>query len=139
MDERRTKQARLEWTNFSSILWSNFSSADASPEFLLPVAMGVPALDGRAGTNRASTPDARQVGADDDLAAIGLWLAEFAHSPHTLRSYRKEAVRLVLWATRVRGKAVSSLTREDVLAYEAFLANPTFEAMEAMLGGGQFS
>jgi hypothetical protein len=32
-----------------------------------------------------------------DLAAIGLWLVEFAHSPHTLRSYRKEALRLVLW------------------------------------------
>lgn len=31
------------------------------------------------------------------------------------------------------------LTREDVLAYEAFLANPTCEAMEAMLGPGQFA
>ena len=107
-----------------------------SPELLVPVAMGA-ALDGRAGTNRASTPG--QVGADDDLAAIGLWLAEFAHSPHTFRSYRKEAVRLVLWATRVRGKAVSSLTREDVLAYEAFLANPTSEAVEAMLGAGPYA
>jgi hypothetical protein len=32
--------------------------------------------------------------------------------------------RRLCWATRVRNKAVSSLTREDVLAYEAFLAAP---------------
>src|SRR3546814_7750975 len=45
-------------------------------------------------------------------------------SSHTFRSYRKEATRLLLWATQVRGKPVSSLTREDVIAYEAFLAQP---------------
>ncbi len=31
---------------------------------------------------------------------------------------------MLLWATQVRSKAVSSMTREDVLAYEAFLADP---------------
>jgi len=80
--------------------------------------------DGRSGANRALTPELCQISADDDLAAIAVWLAEFAHSPHTFRSYRKEAIRLLCWATRVRHKAVSSLTREDVLAYEAFLATP---------------
>jgi integrase/recombinase XerC len=33
------------------------------------------------------------------------------------------------WATRVRRKAVSSLTREDVLAYESFLAAPIPEVL----------
>jgi len=66
----------------------------------------------------------RQITANDDVAAIGLWLAEYHGSPHTFRSYRKEAERLLLWAIQVRGKAVSSLTREDVLAYEAFLTQP---------------
>src|SRR6185437_13054697 len=95
----------------------------------LPVTRGSAHLDGRAGTNRALTPGLCQIRADDDVAAIGVWLAEFAHSPHTFRSYRKEARRLLAWATRVRGKAVSSLTREDVLAYEAFLADPTPPAL----------
>ena len=90
---------------------------------LLPVTPG-PELDGRSGTNRARTPAFCQIRADNDVAAIAVWLAEFAHSPHTFRSYRKEALRLLGWATRLRRKAVSSLTREDVLAYEAFLAGP---------------
>ncbi|MBN8924077.1 MAG: tyrosine-type recombinase/integrase [Rhodanobacter sp.] len=83
-----------------------------------------PALSGCVGTNRAPTGVARQIAANDDVAAIGLWLAEYHDSPHTFRSYRKEATRLLLWATQVRGKPVSSLTREDVIAYEAFLAQP---------------
>lgn len=81
-------------------------------------------LSGARGINRAAIHVPRQIAADDDVAAIGLWLAEYRDSPHTLRSYRKEAERLLVWATQVRCKAVSSLTREDVLAYEAFLANP---------------
>ena len=83
-----------------------------------------PTLSGCAGTNRAPASVARQIAANDDVAAIGLWLAEYHDSPHTFRSYRKEAERLLLWATQVRGKPVSSLTREDVIAYEAFLAQP---------------
>ncbi|MDE2087055.1 MAG: site-specific integrase [Xanthomonadaceae bacterium] len=83
-----------------------------------------PTLSGCAGANRASASVARQIAANDDVAAIGLWLAEYHDSPHTFRSYRKEAERLLLWATQIRGKPVSSLTREDVIAYEAFLAQP---------------
>lgn len=82
------------------------------------------AVSGVIGANRAPAGTPRQVAANDDVAAIGLWLAEYHGSPHTFRSYRKEAERLLLWATQVRGKAVSSLTREDVLAYEAFMAAP---------------
>jgi integrase/recombinase XerC len=46
-----------------------------------------------------------QIAADSDVEAVRLWLAEYAGSPHTLRSYRKEAVRLLLWATRALGQA----------------------------------
>lgn len=81
-------------------------------------------LSGISGTNRAPGGVTRQIAANDDVAAIGVWLAEYLDSPHTFRSYRKEAERLLLWATQLRGKAMSSLTREDVLAYEAFLAAP---------------
>lgn len=92
-----------------------------------------PALSGCVGTNRASASVARQIAANDDVAAIGLWLAEYHDSPHTFRSYRKEATRLLLWATQVRGKPVSSLTREDVIAYEAFLAQPPATWCDASL------
>lgn len=83
-----------------------------------------PALSGCVGTNRAPASVVRQIAANDDVAAVGLWLAEYHDSPHTFRNYRKEAARLMLWATQVRNKPVSSLTREDVIAYEAFLAQP---------------
>ncbi|KVR74218.1 tyrosine-type recombinase/integrase [Burkholderia ubonensis] len=89
---------------------------------LLPVVLPA-ALDGRDGTNRARDAN-RQIAADTDIEAVRLWLAEYASSPHTLRSYRKEAVRLLIWATRALGKPLSSLTREDFLLYERFLADP---------------
>jgi integrase len=97
--------------------------SDDAPSTVVPATLPA-AVSGVAGTNRASHGAVRQIRANDDVAAIGLWLAEYHDSPHTLRSYRKEAERLLLWATQIRGKAVSSLTREDVLAYEAFLAAP---------------
>ncbi|QEE24786.1 tyrosine-type recombinase/integrase [Rhodanobacter glycinis] len=82
------------------------------------------ALSGAHGANRAPLGTPRQIAADTDVAAISVWLAEYVSSPHTFRSYRKEAERLLVWATQWRGKAISSLAREDVLAYEAFLTNP---------------
>jgi len=92
---------------------------------LLALPQALPStLSGCNGTNRAPASVARQIAANDDVAAIGLWLAEYHDSPHTFRSYRKEAERLLLWATQMRGKPVSSLTREDVIAYETFLAHP---------------
>ncbi|MFM0197761.1 tyrosine-type recombinase/integrase [Paraburkholderia strydomiana] len=93
-----------------------------SPDSLLSLALPA-ALDGRDGTNRARGGQ-MQIAADSDVEAVRLWLAEYAGSPHTLRSYRKEALRLLMWATRTLGKPLSSLTREDFLLYERFLAAP---------------
>lgn len=97
------------------------------------------ALDGRDGSNRARGV-VRQTAADTDVEAIRLWLSEYASSPHTLRSYRKEAVRLLFWATQVQNKALSSLKREDLLAYEAFLTQPSADWIAPALprrGGGR--
>ena len=98
-------------------------AAPESPDSVLSLTVPA-ALDGRDGTNRARGGHL-QIAADSDVEAARLWLAEYAGSPHTLRSYRKEAVRLLLWATRSLGKPLSSLTREDFLLYERFLAAPT--------------
>lgn len=82
-----------------------------------------PALDGRTGTNRAHGHPA-QIAADTDLDAVKAWLAVFSDSPNTFRSYRREAERLLLWSYGALGKPLSSLVREDLRCYEAFLADP---------------
>jgi hypothetical protein len=66
------------------------ASSDPVLTITLPVA-----FDGHNGTNRAHGLH-KQIAADTDVEAVRLWLAEYTASPHTLRSYRKEAVRLLL-------------------------------------------
>lgn len=75
-------------------------------------------LAGATGRNRA-TGGLPQISAQNDLEAIACWLAEFVDTPTTFRNYRKEADRLVLWATQERGLAISGLTREDLRADQA--------------------
>ena len=106
-----------------------------SPSIRAPL----PTLDGSDGSNRARG-GIRQIAADTDVDAIRLWLAEYATSPHTLRNYRKEALRLLVWASQGLGKPLSSLNREDLLAYEDFLANPSGQWTDPALprrGGGR--
>lgn len=91
----------------------------AQPPHQLP-----PHLDGSAGTNRAAPGQPNLLGAADDLAALRAFLMEYAASPATLRAYRKEAERLLLWAVIERGRPLSSLTREDLAAYAEFLRDP---------------
>jgi integrase/recombinase XerD len=79
-------------------------------------------LNGRHGANRAT--GRRQIAADDDLDAVRAWLAHAADTQTTFESYRKEAERLVLWSIVQLGKPLSSLTHEDLLRYQRFLADP---------------
>lgn len=81
-----------------------------------------PHLTGHDGRNRSHGRS--QVVADDDRSAVLAWLARYADTPATLASYRKEAERLLLWCVHQRGLAMSSLTHEDLLVYERFLADP---------------
>lgn len=79
-------------------------------------------LDGTQGTFR-SPKSACTLDADNDYAAIQTWLS-LHESTATHRAYRKEAERLILWAIFERGRALSSLTVEDAVAYRAFLRRP---------------
>jgi site-specific recombinase XerD len=81
-------------------------------------------LNGAFGTNRSPAFVTKQISANNDLQAIESWLAEFEKSPQTLRSYRKEAERLLLWSLIEKQKPLSSLTRDDLRAYQQFLADP---------------
>lgn len=59
----------------------------------------------------------------DDREAVRIWLAEYANSPNTFINYRKEARRLLRWCASI-GKPLAELSREDLLAYREFMANP---------------
>ncbi|WP_026296152.1 tyrosine-type recombinase/integrase [Aromatoleum toluclasticum] len=80
-------------------------------------------LDGSHGHNRAVGKVA-QIAAINDLQAIQAWLARFADTRTTFDNYRKEAERLYLWAVFQLGRPISSLTHEDFLVYQRFLADP---------------
>ena len=79
-------------------------------------------LTGQDGHNRSRARS--QVAANDDRSAVLAWLARYVDTPATLASSRKEAERLLLWCVHQRGLAMSSLTHEDLLLYERFLADP---------------
>lgn len=83
-------------------------------------------LDGADGTNRNRAAGAVcQIQADNDLEAIEAWLkAKRRRSPNTLRSYRREAYRLLAWAIAFKQKPLSSLTVEDIADYHAWLFAP---------------
>lgn len=80
-------------------------------------------LDGSRGTNR-EWDVTRQIAADIDVEAVRAWLANFVGTRTTFNAYRKEAERLLLWSIWEAGKPLSSLTHEDWLVYQRFLASP---------------
>lgn len=87
----------------------------------------VPAdVDGTRGTFRAPAATCA-LSATNDYEAVQAWLA-MHESPETGRAYRKEAERLMLWAILERGRALSSLTSEDAMAYRTFLRRPVPDA-----------
>ncbi|MFM0052490.1 tyrosine-type recombinase/integrase [Caballeronia grimmiae] len=92
-------------------------------------------LNGATGSNRAVTGRA-QIAADNDLDAIRAWLSRFVDTKTTFENYRKEAERLLLWSVVVQGKPLSSLTHEDCLRYQQFLADPQ-PAATWVAGGGR--
>jgi site-specific recombinase XerD len=81
-------------------------------------------LNGEKGSNRAPNTINKQIDANNDLQAIQTWLLEFEYSPQTLRTYRKEAERLLLWTIIKKQKPFSSLTRDDLRDYQQFLSDP---------------
>ncbi len=80
-------------------------------------------VDGSNGQFRAPRV-ACLLNASNDYEAIQSWLS-LHESTATQRAYRKEAERLILWAIIERGRALSSLTTDDAIAYRAFLRRPT--------------
>jgi integrase/recombinase XerD len=95
-------------------------------------------LDGHVGSNRSVVGHA-QIAAQNDLDAIKAWLARFADTKTTFESYRKEAERLLLWSVIQLEKPLSSLTHEDLLVYQRFLADPQPAERWVMKSGRKWS
>jgi site-specific recombinase XerD len=75
-------------------------------------------MDGGFGSNRG---ERTSLSARNDLEAINAWLSLYNAGSHTLRAYRKEAERFLLWSILEARKPVSSLTVEDCISYRNFL------------------
>ncbi|MBY4798521.1 site-specific integrase [Burkholderia cepacia] len=80
-------------------------------------------LDGSKGRFRAPH-NTCGLAAANDHQAIEAWLV-LHEGTHTVRAYRREAERLLLWAIVERRQPLSSLTTDDAIAYRAFLRHPT--------------
>ncbi|MDZ7584313.1 MAG: phage integrase family protein, partial [Thiobacillus sp.] len=76
-------------------------------------------LDGSVGENRCLGRS--RIAAENDHQAIQAWLKARASNPHTERAYRREAERLLIWSIMERGRALSSLSIEDAVAYRDWL------------------
>ncbi len=97
---------------------------DLTPVPALFEPLALPAeLDGSLGANRVRG-GYKQISAGTDEGAIKAFLARYADSKTTFENYRKEVERLYLWAVFELGKPLSSLTHEDLLVYERFMADP---------------
>lgn len=75
-------------------------------------------LTGISGTNRTYS---NKLEAKDDFAAIQSWLRSIGSKGHTVRSYRGQAERFLLWMIFERQKPLSSATVEDCISYRDFL------------------
>lgn len=76
------------------------------------------ALSGAVGSNRCY---GSKLAAADDFAALNVWLASLGSRRHTVRSYRIQAERFLLWMVLERNKPLSSATTEDCISYRDFL------------------
>ena len=89
------------------------------PALLSPmVALSVPGL---AEVRSPYPAQNNALGARDDKHAVELWLAAKAENPNTLRSYRKNAERLLLWCYLERKTTFPELKVEDCIHYRTWL------------------
>ncbi|RUR32580.1 tyrosine-type recombinase/integrase [Vreelandella nanhaiensis] len=72
---------------------------------------------------RAIKPAGARISAGTDAEAVAAWLVEYQDSPQTLKSYRRETERLLLWLES-KQLTLGALDREMLRQFELFLADP---------------
>lgn len=75
----------------------------------------------------AVTSGPRILRAANDLEAVRIFLSARANNRNTLSSYVKETNRLLMWCHLVQQKPLSSLDYNDIISFNAWLANPGHE------------
>jgi site-specific recombinase XerD len=65
-----------------------------------------------------------QLQAKNDLEAVGQWLLEYQHKKNTYVSYRREAMRFLMWCSYERGVTLAQLKKEDFEGYFRFIQKP---------------
>lgn len=77
------------------------------------------------GSRESRSGIVKQISASNDVDAVTEWLLEFGDSPKTLRAYRREAERFLLYLASMRPSAtLKKLLRVDIRAFEAFARQP---------------
>lgn len=99
---------RLVHFGCGTVVWRQLVRMQDSPE-----------LSGANGTFRSHMPNT--LGATNDLQAVDLWLRRYDEKPSTLRSYRKEAERFLMFCATELKKPLSSVTSTDCIAFRGFL------------------
>jgi len=78
-------------------------------------------LNGHCGQNRVAATSLLPMHPQRDVEAIYVWLLTKAHNPHTFRSYKREAQRLLHWAGKIRRRAISDLDATDLYAFRKWM------------------
>ncbi len=65
-----------------------------------------------------------QLQARNDLEAVGQWLLEYQQKKNTYVSYRREAMRFLMWCAYERGVTLAQLKKEDLERYFKFIQKP---------------
>lgn len=77
--------------------------------------------------------------AENDIAAIDMWLDHCLVQASTRRAYRLCAEKCLIWAVAQQGKPFSSLDQSDASAYAVFLLDPQPKALWLTNGGARRS
>lgn len=85
-----------------------------------------PSLNGSNGLFRVADRLNNQAGADTDYGALQSFLRS-RNSPQTIRGYKKECERLLIWSTHYIRKPISSLTKDDFEDFIEFMSDPAPE------------
>ena len=84
-------------------------------------------LDGSQGVNRNNT--VCLISAANDLEAFHAYLYRFRGRDTTVRAYRKELERFLLWCVRARHTALACVLTRECEDYKDFLALPSPECV----------
>ena len=112
--QRRAIEERNRWGPGLSLVLPAVFGLVPLERLMLP-----PALNGQGGVFRSPGPNT--LDASTDLEAVNAWLAHHQERISTVRSYRKEAERFLLFCAHVLRKSLSSVTAPDCMQYRAFL------------------